>query len=146
MIDSPPKAEDVLTEIASRWLSSDSARKADPKIPTNHRDLAAWWIKNQSPPHERFDRPTQDSKRDGSGTFWKTPYIDRLRHTLNAFLRLDKEFQGLIISAAEDGIFWRGDSREIFLAMIAEHEKMKNDPKYKQASAMKARAHLEALK
>lgn len=144
--DRPPEVVDVLAEIASRWLDSNFVHKADPRIPRNPRDLAVWWIKNQSPPHERFDRPTQESKRDGSGAFWKTPYIDRLRYTLNAFLRLDKGFQGLIIAATEDRIFWRAESREIFLAIIAEHEKMKNDPKYKQASSLKARAHLEAFK
>ena len=141
VVQGPPKVEDILAEIASRWLSSNLVRKADQRIPTNPQDLATWWIKNQSQPHERFDRPRQDSKRDG-GVFWKTPYIDRVAHTLKVFLTLDKGFQGLIIAAAEDGIFWRGDSREFFISLIAEHSEMKNNPGYRQEAIQKMRAYL----
>lgn len=140
--DGPPRAEDVLTEIASRWLSSSFVHKADPRIPKNPRDLAVWWMRNQSPPHERFDRPTQQVKRDGSGMFWKTPYADRLACTLKAFLSLDKGFQGLIVAGAEDGIFWRGDSREFFMSLIAERDKMRNNANYRQEASQKMRAYL----
>ena len=140
-LDGPPKVEDVLAEIASRWLSSTFVRKADQRIPTNPQDLATWWIKNQSQPHERFDKPTQQSKRDG-GVFWKTPYIDRVAHTLKVFLTLENGFQGLIIAAAEDGIFWRGDSREFFISLIAEHSKMRNNTNYRQEVLQKLRKYL----
>ena len=123
MIDAPPKVHEVLAGISAKWLESHS--RADSRIPRNADELAHWWVDRQSPPNERFDRPVQQPKLDGSGMYWKTPYIDRIRSTLIKFLSLDPGFQGLIIAAAEDKIFWRGDSREFFLSVIHEHEKMR---------------------
>ena len=125
MLDMPPKAQDVLIPVASAFLASRMVHHADSRIPRNANELVHWWMDRQSRPSERFDRPVQESKRDGSGLFWRTPYTDRIRHTLIKFLSLDSGFQGLIIAAAEDKIFWRGDSREFFLSVIHEHEKMR---------------------
>jgi hypothetical protein len=122
--DAPPKADEVLGRIAVAWLGSRDVHRADQRIPRNPQELAQWWIRMQPPPIEPFDRPQQQTKWDGTGTFWKTPYIDRIRNTLIKFLSLGHEFQGLIIAAAEDGIFWRGDSKAFFIAVISETEKM----------------------
>ena len=77
---------------------------------------------------------------------WKSPYVDRLRYTLTAFLQLAKDFQGLIISAAEDGIFWRGDTKEFFLAVLGEHDMMKQDPDYRGKAMQKMRRYAGSIK
>jgi hypothetical protein len=143
MTDAPPKVHEVLAGIAAKWLESHS--RSDSRIPRNPDELAHWWVDRQSPPNERFDRPVQQPKLDGSGMYWKTPYIDRIRSTLIKFLSLDSGFQGLIIAAAEDGIFWRGDSMEFFFSVISEREKMRavgvvayRDMAAKQAAAFVA--------
>jgi len=132
----PPSAEDVLTEVASNWLNSRLVHKADPGIPRNPRDLASWWMKHQQQPDHYADRPTQHTKRDQTGTYWKTPYIDRVKYTLTKFLHEEKDFQRIIIAAAEEGIFWRGDSRSFFMGLIAERDKAKS-PGYKTEAIRK---------
>ena len=125
MPDAPPKVVDVLTPIAEKWLVSSRVPRADPRIPRNSVDLADWWIHRQPLPDAVFDRPHSQSRRSGEGSYWVTPYHDRLCASLKTFLCLDRDFQSLIISCAEDKIFWRGDSREFFIGVINEHEKMR---------------------
>lgn len=124
IVSGPPKVEDVLTEVGRNWLGSGYVHGAAQDIPRDPYDLASWWVNRQAK-SSAFDRPTQHTKRDGSGTYWKSPYVDRMKYTLTKFLVQDKEFQRLIIAAAEDGIFWRGDSREFFVSVIAESGKTK---------------------
>ena len=86
--DRPPKTEEVLAAIAQKWLGGKYVYRADDRIPRDPFDLARWWMKNQSPPKEPYDRPTQHNRRDGSGTFWRTPYAEWLRHTLINFVHI----------------------------------------------------------
>lgn len=140
----PPKAHDVLANIATEWLGSRLIHKAHPGIPRNANELPAWWMKHQAPPTD-LDTPSQHSTRDGSGTVWRVPYIDRVAYTLTRFLRIEKSFQGLIIAAAEDGIFWRGDSQEFFIALIAEHDRMKLTPNYRAGAIQKMRGAVGSM-
>jgi len=71
------------------------------------------WVRMQDP-HDKFDAPYRPKKA------WAWPYADRLKGNLKKYLQIDVEFQGLIISAAEDGIFWRGEDRNFFNLVIDE--------------------------
>lgn len=119
-VSRPPLAVDVLTIVAEEVLqSSTGSHESVPRVaPT----LARWWMHQQEPPHPFMDRPQSRSRRDG-GTYWLTPYADRIAHTLREFMRLNADFQGWIVAAREDGIFWRGEDREQFRRLIIETEK-----------------------
>lgn len=140
IVSGPPKVEAVLAAVGRLWLGSDYTHRAYSEIPRNPDDLATWWVRHQAPPHA-IDRPTQHTKRDGSGTFWKSPYVERMKYTLTKFLVQDKDFQRLIIAAAEDGIFWRGDAREFFVSVIVESGKTKQVG-YRAEAIAKMRAFL----
>lgn len=118
----PPLTVDVLTLVAEECLHESKPRHES--VPRNAPALARWWIHQQEPPHTFLDRPQSRSKRDG-GNYWVTPYTDRISHALRKFMQLDADFQGWIVAAREDGIFWRGEDRDQFHKVIVETEKFR---------------------
>jgi len=142
VVSAPPKTTDVLEALAHRLARKIS--KSDELVPRFPRDLAAWWIRMQSPPDDFYDRPRQESKKNGDGTFWKTPYTDRVAFNMIKFFDQEKSFQSLIISAAEEKIFWKNDSRSFFMSLISENDKMKKmGVKKYRAEAMKKMGNLK---
>lgn len=119
----PPRTVDVLVILAKALVRKIS--RADDRVPRDPNDLAYWWMKMQSPPNEQYDKPKEEARKDGTGPYWKTPYTDRIGFNLVKFVEQDKGFQGLIIAAAEEGFFWRNDSRSFFMKLISENDKMK---------------------
>lgn len=128
----PATANDVLAAVTAEWMRSRYYHSAADSIPRTPADVARWWPTLQERPCEITERAQKMAKKDGSGVFWKTPYIDRIKFTLEKFLRLDSEFQELIIAAAEEKIFWRGEDRKFFLGVIRENDKMMADQNYKK--------------
>jgi len=122
-VTAPPKTITVLETIAKGLKRKISI--SDARVPRDPYDLAIWWIKMQSRPNEFYDRPKQESKKNGSGYFWKTPYTDRILFNMIRFFNQEKGYQSLIIAAAAEGIFWRNDDRSYFMGLISENDKMK---------------------
>lgn len=118
----PPLLKDVLTEIAQSAINSNY--RLHEMMPGTAQGIAAWWPTQQEQP-TRFDTPTLGNKKSGDGKYWRTPYIDRVGATLRQFFAAPEHFQTLILAAAEDNIFWRGEDIESFGVVIRETEQMR---------------------
>lgn len=124
-------------------------------MPVQATDAADWWMARQdqarqdetprkaSVPNKRGD--TQERHR------WITPYNERVTHTLRKFLRIPHTEQRLILAAAEDEIYWRGEDthhrypqlegRTLFEDIIFGFEKMSGTGtgEYKKSVIQKVR-------
>lgn len=95
-------------------ISAQKVRAA--VMPPQPEDAARWWLKTQKP-HQDYEAPFKKNN-------WMWPYADRVTYTLKKFLRLSDEFQRLIVDAAHEGIFWRGDDQGAFTSIVHEALKM----------------------
>ena len=115
-------------------------RKRKPKMfPANLLEASKYWQSIQEPPNEERERVEwQSAPKAKDGGFWRCPYIDRLKFTLQKFLILDSPRQFFVIENIEKGCVWRGDDISFFKRVIEEHEKMKKMEKDEYiASAIK---------
>lgn len=136
----PPQILPVLEAIAARYISR--AHRWDRCVPRTADGIARFWVAHQEPP-TRADTPhlTPSASQSGKSS-WRAPYIERLALTLAQFLTLPATDQQYVIAAAEDKIYWRGDSMEFFVKVIGEYQKMGGDPSYREKSIAAAKKFL----
>jgi len=155
----PPGHDEVIIALANEVKRYVGRR---PTMMPFQPDLAAeWWVIMQErcrkglPPKGEYPQllsvPTkykEDPKKR-----WDYPYRQRLQQNLRKFLRLPDAQQRLIVAAQEDGIYWRGedtetrhkalDNRTMFENIIAETEKMRENPEqYKKKANILRKAFL----
>lgn len=66
-------------------------------------------------PRQENERPTVVRHAQGGGAaVWQNPYVCRVIALASKFSRLSEEDRRYIISAKEDGVYWRGDDMELF--------------------------------
>lgn len=107
-------------------------------MPRAAQDVPAWWMGHQRPP-EHVEAPRQipvvgDGRRS-NGQRWHCPYNLRVVTTLHKYIFLPHPAQRIILAAAEDGIYWRGedcierhpqlDGRTLFENTIFETEQLR---------------------
>lgn len=101
---------------------------------------AAVWLRKQFAPPKHSDSPRQRAGR------WTWPYADNTLRYAGQLLAAEPDMQRLILAAAEDGIWWRGDDREMFQRIIGETLKMREDPeKYKREASQRMKATISQL-
>lgn len=106
--------EDELVKLLKLWRMR---KKPWPAMMPKELDAAAhWWVWMQEPANPRFDKAHQEPLQGKLETeyTWRFPYIDRLRFTLNAFLKLSKKRQTRVVAAREEGFWWRGEVHDVW--------------------------------
>ena len=130
---SPPvllEPEGVLMRILK--IHAEKNRRRPKMFPGTVRDAALFWIAHQEPPNDYTEGVTENWVNEQL-VGYNTPYHDRLSYTLRQFLKLSEIYQTAIIEAAQRGIYWRGESMNIFPTIVRESDEMKKDPEaYKQ--------------
>lgn len=136
--DNPADPRVVCTRILQHHRNTGGRWPAD--MPHGITYAVDWWLELLEPPSDRWDRPKQVS--GPSGDRWVYPYVDRVAGALRRFLRASYSYQRLIVSAAEDGVPWRGEDEAIFRRVIGEHERMREVglEAYKAEARNRARA------
>lgn len=123
MSDSPPQIESVLIDQLGRIKHAKGSKYLDsvtPQLTGSAREAVSWFLRVMEPP-SRFEavRAIRGRNKDGEEKItWQTPYHGRMTYLLTRFCSEPVEYQELIIAAAEDGIWWRGDSRPMFERVI----------------------------
>lgn len=117
----PPTTEESLKAWIKKTAIPQMERRRIPwpaDVPRNPEELAQWWMRHQAPPIEHgpgseeprtLNCTTDRRGDDGGSSRWYCPYAERLKSTLAAFLMLSQKEREIVLAAADDGVFWRGD-------------------------------------
>ena len=115
---------DVYADV-ERIIACVPVEERPEKMRCTPRDAARWWITVVMQRHQPCEAPEKHCVRGGDGYRWDWPYQRRVVDCLKLFLTLPRDFQSYIVAAAEDGIYWRGDSRRMFYEIVSETERMR---------------------
>ena len=114
------------------------AAKRPASMPDLAHDAAAWLRRQFEPPKD----DTAPRKRNG---VWTWPYADNTVRYAHRLMQASPDMQRLVLSAAEDGIWWRGDERDVFTRIIGETMKFREDPDKYRGKAGQLMRNLKAL-
>lgn len=101
----PRLTADVLAEYVY------TLKKRPAMMPAEAIAASEWWMRHQSPP-KPYEAARQVETRDGP--IWQMPYTERTLYCLKKFCSLSHADQTIVVAAAEDGCFWRGDDMGFF--------------------------------
>lgn len=108
-------ALEALSDQIQAFKDVTNCRIWPPGMPGEPVEAAKWWQRHiEAPKDNEGPRATQGGET-------RYPYIERAQYLLTRFLKLPLIDQRLVIGAAEDGIFWRGDEIETFRLIIDQH-------------------------
>jgi len=119
-----PTMADVYADV-ERIIVRVPAEERPEKMRCTPRDAARWWITAVMQQHQPCESPVKHQVRGGDGYRWDWPYQRRVVDCLKLFLTLPVDFQHYIAAAAEDGIYWRGEHKRMFVEIVAETERMR---------------------
>ena len=128
-----------------RWLAERLPWPSE--VPRGGR-LVEWWAAMQEPFDPRYEAARQVPVMGGDGYRTEYPYHDRLTGTLWAYLRSAPDMRRLVVSARQDGHWWRGEERDVFLRVVNETERMREMglDAYRVDALTKAREFLRRVK
>ena len=136
------KAADTIGLIASALDDWRLANNADlpPPLPLDSREAAQWWLTKQErelPGETRIVPCGEAATRQDLG------YMARCRQSLLALLRLERSQRETVLAGIADGVPYRGDDFEHYLAIWHETERMREMGA--RAYAMESKARVGAL-
>lgn len=118
--NSKPTLETLIDQCA-QYLMTVPGEKYPDSLPSNPADAARFWVEKVI--GRRGDGPQLVQSRDKDATqVWRWPWGEMVRLLLARFVRADNVMQRLIIAAAEDEVFWRGEPHDVLVATVNETE------------------------
>lgn len=118
-----PTVQDLKNDVIAILNQRKDGGRHLPDVMSNQPIKAADWLLSLFEKHSKTESPFPRTGK--SGKFWCWPYAERVIRLTKQFLGVDKELQSLIVSAREDKIAWRGESRNEFLSVIREIDVMR---------------------
>ena len=123
----------------------------------NFEVAARWWTDEmQEPYNDRMERPSLVATfGNNSGERWQSPYQDRVANNLRTFLDMPHDRQRYVVSAREEGYWWRGEYEDVwkkgedgvkrkhwlFHLVVAQYELQREMGKEKYAEMARKRLH-----
>lgn len=122
-INKPPMVKETL-EKEIRFLRQKLRGKFPLEIPRDYSEASLWWMTNQKPANDRYERPHKAAVTGRDGVRWVNPYADRLVASLRRYVRLGRQERQFIMAALEDGVWYNGDSFPFFKRVYEETDRM----------------------
>lgn len=120
----PPNRYDELMAI----VRDGSPSRLEPR---DHGQAVNWYSALFEGPDGTWERPEEKSRlkrvngQEQMVSWWRDPYIERMRCLVQAFRAADVQLQSYVVAAQEDGMPWRGEPLEQFKLVVSEYERMR---------------------
>lgn len=118
-------AENHLTQWLGAWMRRHAQTRVPAPLPYRTEDAARWWLKHM------YARPPADPTRwedDPGAPAATAAWAVEARSALNGFLRLTAAQRHSVVRLVGDGIPYRGESMALYMSIVEETERMRDDP------------------